>query len=316
LAVAAKLVDAETGTVVWRKRYDAPHQKIFDLQQDIARRIASALLPNLSSAELQRIEAKPPENLDAYDLVLQGLHRMYRLRRQDFAVARSLLERAIKLEPGYAAAYTYLAMWHMLNVGQGYSEDENRESAELQRAATSAIERDPGDAHALALLGHCKAWLYRDYDSALDLFERAHVASPNSAFVWGWSSPICSYLGDGASGVARAERALRLSPIGPHSYFFRAVLALGHYTLGNYADAARWSRRSMAVYPDYEANLRFLAASLAACGRFHEARRVGKSLLALRPDFRVGRFATRYAYRDPKRNEGFAEHLRLAGLPD
>jgi adenylate cyclase len=316
LSVSARLVDTETGRDVWHKRFAASERDVFNLQEKIARRIASALLPNLSSAELQRIASKPPENLDAYDLVLQATHRMYRLEREDFAAAREMLERALKLEPGYAAAYTYLAMWHMLNIGQGYSGDENRESAEMLRAANHALERDPADAHALALLGHCKAWLYRDYESAVDLFEQAYIASPNAAFVWGWSSPICSYLGDGAAGVARAERALRLCPIGPHSYFYRAVLALGHYTLGHYADAARWSRRSMAVYPQYEANLRFLAASLAAGGRLQEARRVARSLLELRPDFSVGRFAARYAYRDPQRNALLGEHLRLAGLPE
>lgn len=315
-SVSARLVDTATGHVVWHKRFAASERDIFALQQKIARRIASALLPNLSGAELQRIASKPPENLDAYDLVLQATHRMYRLEREDFAVARDMLERALKLQPGYAAAYTYLAMWHMLNIGQGYSGDENRESAEMLRAANLALERDPADAHALALLGHCKAWLYRDYESAIDLFEQAYIVSPNSAFVWGWSSPVCSYLGDGATGVARAERALRLCPIGPHSYFYRAVLALGHYTLGRYADAARWSRRSMAVYPQYEANLRFLAASLAASGRVQEARRVARSLLELRPDFSVSRFASRYAYRDPQRNALLGEHLRLAGLPD
>ena len=314
--VSARLVDTETGREVWHKRFGVAEREVFDLQGKIARRIASALLPNLSSAELQRIASKPPENLDAYDLVLQATHRMYRLEREDFAAAREMLERALKLEPGYAAAYTYLAMWHMLNIGQGYSGDENRESAEMLRAANNALARDPADAHALALLGHCKAWLYRDYEAAVDLFEQAYIVSPNSAVVWGWSSPICSYLGDGATGVARAERALRLCPIGPHSYFYRAVLALGHYTLGRYADAARWSRRSMAVYPQYEANLRFLAASLAAGGRVQEARRVARSLLELRPDFSVGRFAARYAYRDPHRNALLAEHLRLAGLPD
>lgn len=315
-SVSARLVDTETGRVVWHKRFAAPERDVFDLQEKIARRIASALLPNLSGAELERIASKPPENLDAYDLVLQATDRMYRLEATDFAAAREMLERALKLEPGYAAAYTYLAMWHMLNIGQGYSGDENRESAEMLRAANNALARDPADAHALALLGHCKAWLYRDYEAAVDLFEQAYVVSPNSAFVWGWSSPICSYLGDGATGVARAERALRLCPIGPHSYFYRAVLALGHYTLGRYAEAARWSRRSMAVYPQYEANLRFLAASLAAGGRVQEARRVARSLLELRPDFSVGRFAARYAYRDPHRNALLAEHLRLAGLPD
>lgn len=316
LTLTPKLSDTETGTVVWRKRYDVPHRKIFDMQQDIARRIARALVPSLSSAELRRVEAKRPENLDAYDLVLQAVHRMYRLDRADFTAARALLDRAIPLDPGYAAAYTFLAMWHILNVGQGYCTDENAESMEIVRAAEKAAERQPADARALALFGHCKAWLFRDYDSALDLIERAFAAAPNSDFVWGWSSPTCSYLGDGATAIAHAEHALRLCPLGPHAYAYRTALGLAHYTNGNYDESARWGRRVMAANPLFSANLRFLAASLAARGRLEEARAVACSMLALQPAFSVKRFAARYAYRDIKRNAILAEHLRLAGLPD
>lgn len=316
LTVTPELIDTETGTRVWRKRYDVPHRKIFDLQQDIARRIACALVPSLSGAELQRVETKRPENLDAYDLVLQAMYRMYRLERKDFAAARTLLERAIPLDPGYAAAYTFLAMWHMLNLGQGYCADENAESMEVVRAAEKAAEQHPADARALVLFGHCKAWLFRDYDSALDLIERAFAAAPNSAFVWGWSSPTCSYLGDGATAIAHAEHALRLCPLGPHAYAYRTALGLAHYTNGNYDEATRWGRRVMAANPLFSANLRFLAASLAARGRLEEARAVARSMLALQPAFSVKRFAARYPYRDVKRNAILAEHLRLAGLPD
>lgn len=316
LTVTPELIDTETGTRVWRKRYDVPHRKIFDLQQDIARRIACALVPSLSGAELQRVETKRPENLDAYDLVLQAIHRMYRLNREDFAAARALLQRAIEMDPSYAAAYTFMALWHMLNVGQGYCADENAESMHLLRAAENAAERLPSDARVLALLGHCKAWLFRDYDAALDLFERAFAASPNLSFAWGWSSPTCSYLGDGATAIEHAEHALRLCPLGPHAYFFRTALSLAHYTSGNYDEATRWGRRAMAANPLFSANLRFLAASLAARGRIREAGAVARSLLALQPNFSVKRFAARYAYRDAGRNAVLAKHLRLAGLPD
>jgi TolB-like protein len=316
LILAPELIDSETGTVIWRKRYDVPHGKIFALQQNIARRIVRSLQPSLSSDQLQRVQTKRPESLDAYDLVLQAMHRMYSLDRQDFASARVLLERAIRLDPGYGAAYTYMAMWHLFNVGQGYCEDENTASLDLLRAAQSAIDRAPGDAHALAVLGHCKAWLYRDYDAALDLFEQAFAAAPNSAFVWGWSSPICSYLGDGATAVAHAKSALRLCPLGPQTYFFRTALGLAYYTSGSHEEAARWCRRSMAINPRFEANLRILAASLAAGDRLEEAHGAAQSLLAVRPDFSVSRLAARYAYKDPARTKAFAAHLRLAGLPD
>jgi len=316
LVLIPELIDCETGTVIWRKHYDVPHREIFDLQQTIARRIARSLQPSLSSAQLQRVQTKRPENLDAYDLVLQAMHRMYSLDREDFASARELLERAIRSDPGYASAYTFMAMWHMLNVGQGYSEDENAGSMDLLRAAESAIERAPGDANALAILGHCKAWLFREYDTALDLFEQAFAASPNSAFVWGWSSPICSYLGDATTAIAHAKHALRLCPLGPHAYFFRTALCLAYYTSGNYDEAVRWGRRAMAINPRYEANLRFLAASLAAGGRLQDARAVAQALLVVRPEFSVARLAARYAYRDRARTTAFAAHLRLAGLPN
>lgn len=316
LVLTPELIDCETETVIWRKRYEAPHRETFGLQQSIARRIARSLQPSLSFDQLKRVQTKRPENLDAYDLVLQAMHGMYRLNPEDFALARTLLERAIRLDPGYSAAYAFMAMWHKLNVGQGFAEDETKANMELLRAAETAIERAPGDAHALAVLGHCRAWLYRDYDAALDLFERAFAASPNSAFVWGWSSPVCSYLGDSEKAVAHAKHALRLCPLGPHAYFFRTALGLAYYTSGNYDEAVRWCRRSMAINPRYEANLRFLAASLAASGRLSEARAVAQALLAVRPDFSVARLASRYAYKDRARTRAFAAHLRAAGLPN
>ncbi len=316
LHLAVDLTDTDTGGVLWSHRYEVPLTKLFELQDDISLRIARALVPTLGSAELQRSMGKRPESMDAYDLVLQAMYRMYRLDRAEFATARSLLARAIALDPDYATAYTLLGEWHMLNIGQGYCEDENAAMADLVRLATSAIERNRQDPRALALLGHCRAWLFREYDDALDLFEQAFAASPNSAFAWGWSSPTCSYLGDGESAVVHAEYALRLSPLGPHASYFRSALALAHYTNGDYDEAARWGRRALAVNPLYASNLRFLAASLAARGRLQDARAVGRALMALRPDFSVKRFAMRSSYKDLQRTLAFAEHLRLAGLPD
>ena len=148
------------------------------------------------------VETKRPESFDAYDLVLKAMHCMQRLDPDDFAMARALLEGAIEKDPTYAAAHTFLARWYMLNLGQGYSVREHAEKNSFLKAVSRAVDLNPADAHALALLGHCKSWLFRDYDAALDCFERAFAASPNSAFAWGWSSPTCSYLGDGATAVS------------------------------------------------------------------------------------------------------------------
>lgn len=316
LKLSVALTDTDTDLVLWSGDYEVPLSKLFDLQDDISLRIARALVPTLGSAELQRSLGKRPESMDAYDLMLQAMYRMYRLDRTEFLTARDLLARAIALDPDYATAYTLMAEWHMLNIGQGYCADENAAMGDLVRLASNAIERNRQDPRALALLGHCKAWLFREFDEALDYFEQAFAASPNSAFAWGWSSPTCAYLGDGASAVVHAEYALRLSPLGPHASYFRSALAFAHYTNGEYDEAARWGRRAMAVNPLYASNLRFLAASLAARGRLQDARSVGRALLALRPDFSVKRFISRPSYKDMQRTLAMGEHLRLAGLPD
>jgi adenylate cyclase len=316
LRLVPRLVDVETGDVLWKGRYEIRLSRLFDLQEHISRQIVRALIPNLGTAELRRVKTKRPENLDAYDLVLHAMELMQRLNREDFAAARPLLDRAVAKDPGYGAAYTLLARWYMLNLGQGYAAREHAEQNNFLKVVSRAVELNPADAHALALLGHCKSWLFRDYDGALDCFELAFAASPNSAFAWGWSSPTCSYLGDGETAVAHAEHALRLSPYGPNAYVYLSALALAHYTDGAYAEAARWGRRTMAVVPGYAANLRILAASLAAAGDIDEAKTVARALLTLQPEFRARRFALGYSYKAKERNVALAEHLLLAGLAE
>ncbi|MBL8665641.1 MAG: hypothetical protein JNM29_22590 [Candidatus Odyssella sp.] len=316
LRLEPRLVDTETDSVLWNVRYEVPVAKQFDLQSRISRRIVRALVPSIGLAELRRVETKRPENLDAYDLVLKAMHCMQRLDRADFAGARTLLEAAIEKDPRYAAAHTLLARWHMLNLGQGYSLRAQVEMNSCLKTASRAAELNPADAHALALLGHCKSWLYRDYDAALDCFERAFAAAPNSAYAWGWSSPTCSYLGDGATAAAHAEHAIRLSPYGPNAYVYRSALALARYTNGDYEEAVRWGRRTLAIAPRYSAGLRILAASLAASGEIESAQAIGRALLAMQPDFGARRIAAGYAYASRERNQALAEHLRMAGLPE
>jgi adenylate cyclase len=130
------------------------------------------------------------------------------------------------------------------------------------------------------------------------------------------SSPVFSYIGDGAEAVRRAEQALRLSPLDPYIFFTYAVLGFAAYTQGDYVKAITWGHRSHAANPKYTANLRTLAASLAAGGRIDEARRIGDALLSLDKGFHVRRFCQNYAYRDEPRREQLAAHLLLAGLPE
>ena len=315
IRTGAELCDTETGAVLWTDSIDGTVDDVFALQDRLSERIVTTLAPHVRQAELRRALRKRPDSLDAYDFVLRGLDLMYQLRRDEFERAREMFERAIDLDPAYATPYALSANWHSIRVGQGWSDDRARDNEEVARLAAAALERDPFDARALALCGHLRALLFRDYESAFALFDRALAASPNSSEAWRRSSPAYSYVGDAAEARRRAEQAIRLSPFDPHLFIQHTALALALYTGGEYEEAANCGRRAILQNPRYTAMLRIFIASLSATGRIDEAKAVAQTLLQQEPTFRVGSFCRTYAYKDPGRREALASHFRTAGLP-
>jgi TolB-like protein/class 3 adenylate cyclase/cytochrome c-type biogenesis protein CcmH/NrfG len=316
IRITAELADCETQTILWTDKIDGRATDLFDLQDRLSEKIITTIAPHVREADLRRALRERPENLDAYDFMLRGLDLLYRLTRREFDLARDMFERAIILDPGYAAPHALTALWHSIRVGQGWSTDVQADHAAVARFAESALERDPFDARALALYGHLKALLFHEYEGAIALFDRAIAVSPNSAGAWGRSSPTYSYIGDAGEARRRAQIALRLSPFDPQVFLIHTALGLACYTAGDYEEAVSWCRKAMAQSPNYTANLRFLAASLAASGLPAEAHRIGRALLDIEPGFRVQRFCDGYAYKDAARRTLLGNHLRAAGLPD
>ncbi|PYN49794.1 MAG: hypothetical protein DMD95_00220 [Candidatus Rokuibacteriota bacterium] len=315
LRVSVELAETARGAVAWASHFDGVSDDLFALQDQIATKVVSTIAPQVREAELRRALRKRPESMEAYDCVLRALAQLYRLNPEDFAEARTWLEKAILFDPAYATPHALLAIWHTIRVGQGWSPEPAADQAEVLRLASAALERDSFDATALALCGHAKSILRYEFDEAIALFDRAIAASPNSAIAWTRSSPTYSYVGDAQEAIRRAEQGLKLSPLDPHIFYIHTILAFGHYVAGEQETAVQWGRKAREENPQFTANLRILAASLAAAGRTDEAREVGRALLAVAPGFQVGRFAEGYAIRDPGRRDSLARHLRLAGLP-
>ncbi len=316
IRIMSELSDSETQRVLWTDKIDGRTDDLFDLQDRLSEKTVTTIAPHVQEAEIRRVLLKRPENFDAYDFMLRGLDLLYRLKRSEFDQAREMFEKSIALDPGYATPYALTALWHSIRIGQGWSEDRSGDYQAINQCAEAALERDPFDARALSLCGHMRALLFRDYEGAFGLFDRAIAVSPNSSGVWLRSSPTYSYVGEAEEAKRRAEIGLRLSPFDTHLFFAHTALGLACYTGGKYEDAVAWGRKARSQSPNYTANLRFLTASLAAAGRVSEAAEVGRALLDLEPGFRVRPFCDAYAYKDQARRAALAEHLRSAGLPD
>jgi len=310
--VTVQLVDAETGVHLWVERYDRELDDIFALQDEIAMSVVGAIEPSLRKAELDRIRRKRPDSLDAYDLVLQAMPFAYSHMPDKAAVAIPLLEKALELEPGYAAAHAPLALCYHARYGRAGLREEDRLAA--IRHAHAAIAGGGDDAIALGIAGFVIAVDERDPVSALDLFDRALALSNSNALSLSCSALALSWMGKTEVAIERAQRALRLNPFDPLNYLAHNALAISYFQRGQYEDARDAARRSIQSNPQFGMSHAFLAAALVRLGCIEEAKAEARQAVANDPNFSIGRFSTAAGF-EPGVFAPFAEVWREAGIP-
>jgi DNA-binding winged helix-turn-helix (wHTH) protein/tetratricopeptide (TPR) repeat protein len=312
--LSVEVADAVKGAVVWHRVYDLTAASLLEAPDELATTIAHILVPRLRDAEL-RTALRRQHDLGAYHLMLGAQATMFRLERAGFDKAGEMLRRAVALDPGFAAPHAALANWHSLRIGQRWSDDPAAEAEALEAEVRLALELDGGHARALALLGHSRTILHRDYDRAQDLLDRALGMAPNDAETCLWTSPTLAYTGRTEEAVRSAERAIRLSPEDPFLFRYQHFLSIAHYTGGCWEEAAHWGLRSLRTNGDYTSNLALTAAALAALGRTEQARPHAMRLKAIVPSYRVSAAMSRWPYRDDAMRERYGQHLVAAGLP-
>jgi class 3 adenylate cyclase/tetratricopeptide (TPR) repeat protein len=314
LRVQSELFDCETGQIVRSDRFEDREERLFELQETVSLAAARMVAPHIREADLRRSLRKRPENLNAYELVLQATDHLFRLDRTAAGKARGFLQQAMTLDPGYAPACSYAAYWHIFGVGEGWSDDPARDAREAERLARMAIERNPRDALAIAMHGHVRAFLFRDFERADRILEDAVRAGPNCAMAWAMSSLTKGYRGQGEAAVANAEIALRLSPFDGHVFWIEGVLAQAYFVKGEFEAAAAWARRAFAKSASAQFNLRTLAASLVRLGRRDEARRAVNDLMAINPGFNLADYEASCPFTGILRQTWFSSLLE-AGFP-
>ena len=109
LRINVQLVDTRTDFPLWSERFDREMKDVFEVQDEMARKIAEALRITLSPQELEALAVKPTENLQAYDLYLRGKRYARRQTRQDLEFALQMFENAVAMDVSFALAYAACA---------------------------------------------------------------------------------------------------------------------------------------------------------------------------------------------------------------
>jgi tetratricopeptide (TPR) repeat protein len=328
LRINAQLIDTQTDFPIWSERYDREMKDVFEVQDEIARKIAEALRITLSPQEQEALASKPTDDLQAYDLYLRGKSYARRLTRQDLEVALQMFESAVALDPKFALAHAAIA-----KVCAEYHFNFQRDATWLERAMAASARASALQAH-LPEVQIAQAWvLYagnqydeavryallaitrkRDCEGAYYLLGRAMFSAGRFQEVISMAEEAIDSAGEdynvyvpilnslGALGKTEQVRNLRLRRIQsleshlkpvPEDARARVLLAGDYADIGRMDDATREANLAMALRPN-EATVLYNLACL-----FCHMQKKPEALDALRKAWNAGFKESDWARRDP-----------------
>ena len=308
--ITAQLIDAATDAHLWAERYDRPLKDIFALQDEIVQKIVTTLKLQLTLREQGYLVRKTTDNLEAYDYFLRGTEDYWRFTKDTNAQAQQMYEKAIDLDPQYAAAYASLGMTHWLDWTWQWSQD--RQSLEQAFALTQkAIALDDSLSLAHSVLG--LVYVHKkQYERAIAEGQRAITLAPNDAEGYVNLGIILNFAGRPEETIRLVEKAIRLNPRYPASYL--ANLGWAYTLTRQYEEAITVLKRALTRNPNFLAAHFFLAVVYSESGREEEARAEAAEILRISPDFTLEGYQQRVHYKDPAVFERFLPALRKAGL--
>jgi adenylate cyclase len=310
--VSSQLIDAAIGTHLWAERYDRDLTDIFAVQDDITSRVAAAIEPAMSRAESQRVMAKRPEHMGAWDYCQRGFWHVHKGTRTDGIRAYGLFKQALVLDPNLADAHLGLARALIVQWDYGSVEDFAPFVRQARASALQAVALDSENPQAQYVLAQTSLWAG---DARTAIAHASRSIELNGNFALGHF-----YLGIALSLDGRHDEALeaiktgwRLSPRDPRASTWLANKARVFYHLRRYDEAIETALSARRIRPHAYGSL-VLVASYTQLGRDEEA----KNALADMSALPAGREkATRWyldRYSDPVAREHMADGLRKAGL--
>ena len=318
LRVAGRLLDAETGAVLWSQAYDDDLRVrgFFAIQDDVAQKVATAVgqpYGIVFRSDERRAQAGAPEDLEAYACTLQFYGYRAALSPAGHAAIRTCLERAIARYPSYATAWAMLSMLYLDEDRFGFNPGTGSDKA-TQRAidaARRAVQLDPENVRALQALMLALFFTEQPVE-ALQVGERAVALNPNDTELLGEFGSRVGQSGDHKRGMALMEQALARNP--GHSGFYNGTLAQLAYLERDYHRAEFLMRQvSLEKFPLYH----FVSAIIyAQLGMKPEAAEARDRFLQMRPTF-FEQWDREVAKRNYGPQDGalLAEGARKAGFP-
>jgi adenylate cyclase len=307
--VRAQLVDTRQGRVLWSARFDEALADVFGLQDSITTEVVGALAIQVTQIEQRRVFAKPTKNLEAYDYVLLARPALQRPTRANNVEARTLLRRAIEIDPNYAAAYAALAETYHIATSMGWAESPTAFLSRAEELANKALSLDHLEVRARILLGRIHIFHQR-YKQAEAEIERAIAINPSDAHGLAGRGNILMWLGQTDAAIDALELAQRIDP--DLNAIDRFALSLAYYLKRRYDAAIEQAELNLRKTAGANFSRIVLATAYAQHNRAADAARVVTMIRRIDPTFDPQEFGTKFL--SSVDLEHLRDGLRKAGL--
>jgi serine/threonine-protein kinase len=264
--VHVQLIDAENDAHLWAERYDRQLDDIFEVESDIAGKIAEALQATLTGAERRAITARPTKSTEAHELYLKGRYHWRNFYAPGYERVREYYEQAVALDASYAPAYNGLSLYYSWAAANAiFPPDVWPLAEEYVRKSLSLDDTLPEAYNALAAV---EIYYKRNWAAAERAFQRGMELDPNFSDLHAHYGLCLSYLGRFDEAIAQTERAMQLDPFFPGTNLHYGTLL---FFSRQYDRAAAQLAKTLDLYPDNAAAHEYFGNVCAKRGMPHEA---------------------------------------------
>ncbi|MEJ1158937.1 adenylate/guanylate cyclase domain-containing protein [Prosthecomicrobium sp. N25] len=316
VTVDLELFETATGSVLSTEQFHARGEGLSGRRRDLVGSMVEWVTRTILAQELKRVRSRAIPTLESSSLLIAAVGLMHRLSHSDFEEAEKLLHALVERAPREAIPLAWLAKWHVLRVQQGWSEDPSEDSALALQCTRRALNTDPECPLALAIDGFVQTNLLKRMDAGLDRYERALESNPSEPLAWLLKGTLHAFKGEGGEAIRCTQRALKLSPLDPHRFFYDSLSATAYLSARQYERALHAATRSFRANRTHTSTLRAMAVAQWQLGLRNEARSTCAALLTLDPGFTVSGWCERSPSYDFPIGREWAAIFRDMGIPD
>jgi len=247
IRISVELTDPESGSSIWSERYDRTMDDVFEVQDEIVRKVIVTLVGKLEMAGLERAKRKPTENLTSYEYLLRGRDFHHKFSKEGVLSAIEMLDKSIEADPNNALAYAWRACSIGQGMGQGYLEGNLEDIlAEAKSMIQKSLDLDENDFESHRLLCEINKF-FKDFEQAEYYGRKGFEMNPNDPRIISAYGDLLVLTGRAGEGTDLLIKAYELDPVGMGASNADSRLGdvmFGAYMKGDYEQCLEYDKKT------------------------------------------------------------------------